>query len=90
MLEDDEQFAHTSDQGTFFGLPAANSFWWESRITGLWRLPTNAPIERKARTRERPSRTVRWPRRVQLSWLKGATSVRAVVCRRSSVANSGR
>ena len=50
-------------------------------MTGLHRLATNAPMYRTARTRARPPQTVRLPRRVPLSRLKGATPTRAAVQR---------
>ena len=58
-------------------------------MTGLWRLATNAPMYKAARTRARPPQTVRLPLRVPLSRLKGATPTRAAICRRSSVPSSG-
>ena len=57
-------------------------------MTGLWRLATNAPMYRTARTRARPPQTVRFPRRVPLSRLKGATPTKAAICRRSRVLQS--
>ena len=59
-------------------------------MAGLKRLAVSAPMYRAARTRARPPQTVRLPRRVPLSRLKGATPTRAAICRRSSVPNSGR
>ena len=77
-------------RASFLGFPAASSRWWKSRMTGLKRLATNALMYRGARTRARPPQTVRLPRRVPLSRLKGATLTRAATCRRSSVPSSGR
>ncbi len=89
-VKNDEKFAHTSDQGHLF------------RFTGRQQLLVEVADDRvvtaahqrchieRARTRERPPQTVRWPLRVPLSRLKGATPTRAAICRRSSVPNSGR
>ena len=45
-------------------------------MTGLKRLGTIAPIYRAVRTLARPPQTVRFPRRVPLSRLKGSTRTR--------------
>ena len=59
-------------------------------MRGLKWLATNAPMYRAARTRARPPQTVRLPRSVPLSRLKGATPTRAAISRRSNVPSSGR
>ncbi len=48
------------------------------------------PMYNAARTRARPPQTVRRPRRVPLSRLRGATSTRLEICLRPTVSSSGR
>ncbi len=62
---------------SFFGLPIAKSRWWKPLVTGLWRLPTNIPMYKSARTRARSPQIARLPLRVPLSRLKGATPTKA-------------
>ena len=53
-------------RATFFGLPAARSRWQKSRMTGLKRLATIAPMYRTARSRAHPPQICLLPRSVSL------------------------
>jgi hypothetical protein len=89
-IEEDKQLAHASGEGYLLGLASCHETRIEGWIGGLCLLATNALMQRAARMQERPPQTVRFPRRVPLSRLKGATPIRAAICLRSRVPNSGR
>ena len=84
-VEDDEQFAHTRDEGHLLR--------FASRQQPLVEVADDGVVEgcgQRPHVEGAPHSGARLPRRMPLSRLKGATPTRAATCLRSNVSNSGR